>query len=140
MKTDELIEHLKGFKSPSKQQQLLIELADKAERSKEDERKYVALVKAELTARKAALARSKVSALMRSEEKKLAAEERKARNHRLIMQGTLIDLAGVTEWSRGEIVGALLAAARAAEGSTSHRESWKRAGDALLAEREKRDE
>ena len=135
MKPEELIAHLKGFKSPNKQQQMLVALADKSERTKDEERKLAALVKAELAARKAATARSKVVGLLRTEEKQRAAEERKARNHRLILQGTLIDLAGMEGWSRGEILGALLAVARSGQ-EAGRRQSWKQAGDALLAEKE----
>lgn len=135
MKPEELIAHLKGFKSPSKQQQILIALADKSERTKDEERKLSALVKAELAARKAATARSKVVGLLRTEEKQRAAEERKARNHRLILQGTLFDLAGMSEWSRGEMLGALLAVAKTGQ-EQSRRDMWKQAGDALLAEKE----
>ena len=77
MKPAELIAHIKGFKAPSKQQQLLLLLNDKTDRTKDDEKKYEAILNAELATRKAMLARSKVTAILRSEEKALAAEKRK---------------------------------------------------------------
>lgn len=135
MKPEELIAHLKGFKSPSKQQQMLLELAGKTERTKDEERKLAVLMKAELSARKALEAKSKVKAIFRTEEKQRAAEERKARNHRLILQGTLFDLAGMGDWSRGEMMGALLAVAKSGQ-EAGRRQAWKQAGDALLAEKE----
>jgi len=134
MKPAELIAHVKGFKSPSKQQQLLLLLHDKKDRTKDDDKKYEAILNAELATRKAMLARSKVTAILRSEEKALAAEKRKARNHRLILQGTLIDLAGLEEKTRGEILGALLAASTVAD--PTKWATWKQAGDKLLAEKE----
>jgi hypothetical protein len=65
-----------------------------------------------------------------SEEK---ASARKARNHRLIQQGLLFDLAGLEQRSRGELLGLLLAAAKTEDPQRwAH---WKEAGDALLAEK-----
>lgn len=133
MKTDELISHIRGLKAPSQQQQLLVALADKQEKSKEDERKLGVLIRAEIANRKAAEAKAKVSAMLADEKKKAAAEERKARNHRLILQGSLIDLAGLEGWSRGELLGLLLAAAGADE---NKRQAWKARGDSVISEHE----
>lgn len=130
MKPEELISYLRALRSPSQQQQLLMLLSDKVERSKDDQRKLDALTKAELAARKAALARSKVTAILRDEEKAQKAEERKARTHRLIELGALVDLAGLGSWSRGEVLGALIAAANA---EPDRRKAWKLRGDTVLA-------
>lgn len=133
MKPEELISYLRALRSPSQQQQLLLLLSDKVERSKDDQRKLDALIKAELAARKAALARSKVTALLRDEEKAQKAEERKARTRRLIELGALVDLAGLESWSRGEVLGALIAAANA---DADRRKAWKLRGDTVLATKE----
>jgi len=133
MKPDELIAQIKGFKAPSKQQKMLMVLYAKADRSKDEDRKYEAILKAELAARKALTARAKVTKIFRSEEKALAVEQRKARNHRLIQQGILIDLAGLEGRSRGELLGALLAVH---ESKPEAWASWKPRGDKLLADKE----
>jgi hypothetical protein len=67
-------------------------------------------------------------------EKKAAKEaDRKARNHRLILQGVLFDLAGLENRSRGELLGLLLAASTTDD--PQRWASWKAKGDALLAEK-----
>lgn len=132
MTAQELIEHLKALKSPSQQQKLLLLLAEKTELNRDEKRKFDALVKAELAAYKAAIARSKVTAILRTEERAAAEAARKARNHRLIQMGVLVEMAGMDGWSKGEILGGLLAMAK----NPAQRHDWKRAGDALLAEKE----
>jgi hypothetical protein len=61
--------------------------------------------------------------------------ERKARNHRLILQGLLIELAGLNDWDRGELLGALIALRESQNVPPERRQQWKQRGDALLAEK-----
>lgn len=129
------VTYLKGLKSRNDQQELLVVLAEKQTRTAHDEKTLSALIRAEKTSVKAAKARQEVAHLINAEKKTEREAERKARNHRLILQGVLFDLAGLENRSRGELLGLLLAAA-----STGNDEarwaSWKFKGDALLAEKE----
>jgi hypothetical protein len=128
------VAYLKGLKSISEQQALLVLLAEKQDRSAQDERKLAALVVAEKAGVKAAKARQDVANLINAEKKAAKEAERKARNHRLILQGILFDLAGLEHRSRGELLGLLLAGATTSE--PQKWQAWKVKGDALLAEKE----
>jgi len=124
---------LKGLKSRTEQQELLVILAEKTNRTPQDEKKLVALAKAEKANVRAAKARQDAAKLINDEKKKKQDNDRKARNHRLILQGVLIDLAGLEGRSRGEILGLLLAG-----GTTTDQQkwdAWRAKGDALLAEK-----
>ena len=125
--------YLKGLKSRNDQQELLVILAEKSDRSSHDEKTLAALIRAEKASVKAAKARQDAAHLINAEKKAEREAERKARNHRLILQGVLFDLAGLENRSRGELLGLLLAAT----GSDDARwASWKFKGDALLAEKD----
>lgn len=130
------ITHIKVLKNPSEQQSLLILLAEKTERTNQEEKTFSALVKAEKAMLVAAKARQAASQLINTENRKAKEAERKARNHRLILQGTLIDLAGLEGKSRGEIMGLLLGAAAIAD--PQRWLDWKIKGDAYLAEVEEK--
>ena len=127
------IVYLKALKSPNDQQALLILLAEKQPRTKQEEKKLVALIRAEKANLRAAKARQAAANLINAEKKAAKESARKARNHRLILQGVLFDLAGLQNHSRGELLGLLLAAAATAD--PQRWESWKTKGDALLAEK-----
>ena len=127
------VAYLKGLKSPSDQQSLLVLLAEKQQRTSQDEKKLTALVRAEKASVKAAKARQDAANLINAEKKAAQEADRKARNHRLILQGVLFDLAGLENRSRGELLGLLLAAATTDD--PQRWASWKAKGDALLAEK-----
>jgi hypothetical protein len=57
----------------------------------------------------------------------------KARNHRLIIQGLLIDYAEVESMDRGTLIGALMAVKNSKPESMA---GWKQKGDEVLKERE----
>ena len=78
-------------------------------------------------------ARQDAANLINAEKKAAKEADRKARNHRLILQGVLFDLAGLENRSRGELLGLLLAAATTDD--PQRWASWKAKGDALLAEK-----
>jgi len=127
------VAYLKGLKSPTDQQSLLVLLAENPARTSQDEKKLAALVRAEKTAQRAAKARQEVTTLLQAEKRAAKEAERKARNHRLIEQGLLFDLAGLSSRSRGEMLGLLLAAASTVD--EQKWAAWKVKGDALLAEK-----
>jgi hypothetical protein len=129
------VAHLKGLKTRSDQQELLVLLAEKTNRTPQDDKKLVVLAKAEKAAIRATKARMDAAKLINGEQKAAKADERRARNHRLIMQGVLFDLAGVDGRSRGEMLGLLLAAASTED--PQRWASWKAKGDALLASKER---
>lgn len=129
--TDRLL-YLKALKSRTDQQELLIHLARKTERSPQDNRKLAMLVKAEKASVKAAQARQQVATLLAAEKRTAGQAERKARNHRLIQQGVLFDLAGLANRSRGELLGLLMAASTTED--AQRWANWKARGDALLPE------
>lgn len=130
------IAHLKALKNPSEQQSLLILLAEKIERTTQEEKTFSALVRAEKSMLAATKARQAASQLINSENRKAKEAERKARNHRLIQQGALVDLAGLEQRSRGELMGLLLGAAAITD--PQRWSDWKMKGDAFLAEVEEK--
>lgn len=126
------ISYLKVLKSPSEQQSLLILLAEKSARTTQEEKTLSALVRAEKAMLAAAKARQAASQLINSENRKAKEAERKARNHRLIQQGALVDLAGLEGKSRGELMGLLLGAMAITD--PQRWADWKTKGDAFLKE------
>ena len=128
------VAYLKGLKARTEQQELLVLLADNPARTAQDSKKLSALVKAEKAAVRASKARQEVAILLNAEKRAVKEEQRRARNHRLILQGVLIDLAGLEQRSRGELLGLLLAASTTED--PQRWASWKAKGDALLAEKE----
>ncbi len=87
------------------------------------------LVRAEQADERLRKARADVTKLLNAEK----TAERKARNHRLIQQGLLFDLAGLEHRGRDELLGALLALAKTDD--PTRWEQWKAAGKALLAKK-----
>ena len=131
--------YLRGLKAPSDHQRLLQLLAEKPDRTPEDERKLTALVRAEKAAERAQKARANAARIVNAE--KLAA--RKARDRELYNAAGLMILAGLVDsrtgrplLDRGELLGALMELSRVAPGD-ERKAQWKRNGDALLAERMK---
>ena len=102
--------YIKGLKSPTDTQSLLVLLAEKSERTEQDEKKLRLLINAEKASERAQRARLQASKVMADE--KLRA--RKARNHRLIKQGVLMDLAGLQSHGLEELLGMLLLVAQTA--------------------------
>jgi len=127
--------YLRGLKAPNDQQRLLLLLADKIERTADDNRKLSALVRAEKAAERAQKARANAARIVNAEK----AAERKARDRELYQSAGLLILAGLVDSStgtpaldRGELLGALLGLAKV-PADDPRRADWKRAGDALLA-------
>ena len=131
--------YLRGLKAPSDYQRLLLLLAEIPEPTPEDERKLAALVRAEKAADRAQKARANAARVVNAD--KLAT--RKARDRELYNSAGLLILAGLVDTrtgrpasDRGELLGALLELAKVPQDEL-RRKGWKRAGDALLAEKMK---
>ncbi|MHA7120677.1 conjugal transfer protein TraD [Achromobacter xylosoxidans] len=134
----ERLAYLRGLKSPTEQQRLMLLLADKIGRTPDDERKLKALVRAEKAAHRALRARADAARILDVE--KTAA--RKARDHEMYQAAGLMGLAGLVDKAtgkptrdRGELLGALMDLAQMQDSEKCAR--WKRAGDSLLAEMER---
>lgn len=137
------VTYLKGLKSPNDQQALLVLLAEKPARTELDEKKLVTLIRAEKAAIRAAKARQQAANMINAERKAVADANRKARNRELYQVAGLLSLAGLVDKKtgkpmvdRGELLGAFLGLAKVPP-TDQRRTDWKRAGDALLAERSK---
>ena len=131
--------YLRGLKAPSDYQRLLLLLAEIPEPTPEDELKLAALVRAEKAADRAQKARANAARVVNAD--KLAT--RKARDRELYNSAGLLILAGLVDTrtgrpasDRGELLGALLELAKVPQDEL-RRKGWKRAGDALLAEKMK---
>lgn len=137
---EDRVAYIRGLKSPNDHQRLLLLLNDKKDATDDDRRKLVALIRAEKAAEKAQRAKASVAKIVNAE--KLA--ERKNRDHQLYQSAGLLILAGLVDTKtgkptldRGELLGALLGLAKV-PADDARRSDWKRAGDALLAERERK--
>ena len=76
--------YLRGLKSPSELQRLMMLLADKPDRTPEEDRKLNAVVRAERAAVFAAKARMDATNIVNNKDRGKKAAEKKARDHRLI--------------------------------------------------------
>lgn len=131
--------YLRGLKAPSDHQRLLLLLVEKPDRTPEDERKLLALVRAEKAAEQAQKARANAARIVNAEKLSV----RKARDRELYNAAGLMILAGLVDsrsglplLDRGELLGALMELSRVAP-EDERRAQWKRNGDTLLAERMK---
>ena len=126
------VQYIDGLRKPSEAQQLLAILFKKTDRTEAENKKLTALVKAEKANERALNANATITKMMNGEKE----EARRARTHRLVQQGILFDLVGLNTRSRGEMLGALIAAIASAKANPEHWASWKAKGDAMLAEKE----
>jgi len=116
-------------------------LAEKTDRTPKDEKNLAALVKAEKANVRAAKARQEAASLINAERKAAAEAERKARDHEMFQAAGLLSMAGLVDkktgkpvMDRGQLLGALLGLSKVPQ-DDPRRADWKRAGDALLAEK-----
>ena len=123
----ERVEYLRKLKAPSEQQRLLMQLAERPDRSPTDDRHLAVLVRAERADER--LTKLRASAARVVSEEKAAA--RKARNHRLIQQGLLFDLVGLESRDPAELAGALAALAEIDD--SARWAQWKIKGQTILA-------
>ncbi|MDO9212397.1 MAG: conjugal transfer protein TraD [Methylococcales bacterium] len=131
---------LKGLKSRTEQQNILIELFDKQNRTPQDDKKFNALVRAEKAAERANKAKQAAGNLIQAEKHAEKKAERKARDHELYNVAGLLILAGLVDKDTGkpkidknELLGALVGLTKVPE-SDPRRTEWKKAGSGILAE------
>jgi cytochrome P450 len=132
---------LKALKSRTEQQNILIDLFDKQNRTPQDDKKFNALVRAEKAAERANKAKQAASNLIQAEKHAEKKAVRKARDHELFNAAGLLILAGLVDTETGkptidknELLGALAGLAKVPE-SDQRRTEWKKAGAAILAEK-----
>lgn len=142
--------YISGLKAPSEPQQQLLLLAEKLRRTNADSRILTALVRAEATAERAQKAKAEAARLAAGYEEAariLEASNRDAASREcdqeLYNVAELLILAGLVDsgthapaFDPGELLGALLGLAEVPAEDPRRRE-WKRAGEALLAEKKK---
>lgn len=141
----ERITYFKALKTRTEQQELFILLAEKPNKTAQDEKKLAALVTAEKALIRATKARATVTKFINAEKKaKQDAEnavkesERKARTHRLVQQGLLLDFAGLENYDKGMLMGAFyqLENSLVTSASAEKKASWKMIGDEILAKKD----
>ena len=131
---------LKALKSRTEQQNILIDLFDKQNRTPQDDKKFNALVRAEKASERATKAKQAASNLIQAEKHAEKKAVRKARDHELFNAAGLLILAGLVDTETGkptidknELLGALAGLAKVPE-SDQRRTEWKKAGAAIFAE------
>jgi hypothetical protein len=134
--------HLKGLKSRTEQQDLLLLLYDKQNKSAQDEKKLSLIIKAEKALVRAGKARQEAAKFINDEKQAEKKAERKARDHELYNAAGLLIMAGLVDTEtgkptldKGELLGALLGLANL-PADHQKRVEWKKAGDAVLAEKD----
>ena len=134
------VAYLKGLKSKNEQQELLVLLAEKTNRTTQDDKKFNAIIRAEKASQRATKARQEAARLINEENRVAAKAERAARTHELCNSAGLLILAGLVDTKtgkpaidKGELLGALLGLAKVPAEDTRRKE-WKRAGDSIIAD------
>jgi len=125
------IRYIEGLKSLTENQQVLMELAGKTERSSIEEKQFKAAMKLEKLVEATAKAKSE-SAMLKSSAKKA---ERKARDHELYKSaGILLIGSGLVDAKTGKIIGDVeerlgsLIALNQSTPDDKRREQWKQIG------------
>ena len=90
---DDRVKYLKGLKSKNEQQELLVLLAEKPNRTAQDDKKFNAIIRAEKASLRATKARQDAANLINTEKKAAAKAERVARTHELCNSAGLLILA-----------------------------------------------
>lgn len=129
---------IKGLRSPSTDQILLIRLHDMAVRTQHEEKLMHALIKSETARERADRAKSAADTFHRlthqsakQQQSKREAAERRARHKRLIELGKLFDLAGLQDKTKEDLFGLLLAGQKFA--TEEQWAKWRQAGAKSLA-------
>lgn len=123
------VAYIKGLKSPSEAHQLLILLAAKATRTAEENRKLLAIVKAEKLAERTARARADLQRTLNppteNQVKERKKAERNARTNRLVTLGAIFDQAGIGNGERthAELLGLVKSSANFAN-RPENAEKW----------------
>ncbi|MBD2810719.1 conjugal transfer protein TraD [Xenorhabdus sp. Vera] len=131
------INYIRGLKSPTEHQKLLVKLATIENRTRDEARKLAVLIRAEKAAERAMKAKGAAARVINAERLSV----RKARNHEMFKVAGLVSLAGLVDKKTGQLtldtgtfVGAL---ANLAGAPTEKLQALKSLGDRLIAESEK---
>lgn len=107
--------HLKGLKSPTEQQKLLIVLAESPSLTDLEKKKFDALVKSERAQVRARDARRAANKILNAEKIAESQKARKNRTHEMLKSAGLLSLAGLIDKNTGipnadisELLGALI--------------------------------
>lgn len=98
------VQYIRGLKSPSEAQRLMVLLTDKAEKTGQETKTLSLLMQAEQAAEKAQEARAKVMNLIQAEKRAEAKAARKARDHALYQSAGLLIMAGLVDSKTGKPV------------------------------------
>jgi cytochrome P450 len=131
---------LKALKSRTEQQNILIELFDKQNRTPQEDKKFNALVRAEKAAERANKAKQAAGNLIQAEKHAEKKAVRKARDHELFNSAGLLIMAGLVDTETGkptidkaELLGALIGLSNV-PADHEKRIEWKKVGSARIAE------
>jgi hypothetical protein len=132
--------YLKGLKYRTEQQNILVELFDKQNRTSQDDKKFNALVRVEKAIERANKAKQAASNLIQAEKHAEKKSEKKAREHELFNAAGLLILAGLVDTKTGkptidkdELLGALIGLANV-PADHEKRIEWKKVGAARITE------
>ncbi|TCM59374.1 conjugative transfer protein TraD [Acinetobacter calcoaceticus] len=126
----EKVTYLAALKKPTDAQQLLIELFQISERTPEQEKKLLTLIKAEKAIDRANQQKILVRKLLNAEKE----AERKARTRHLIQLGALFEIAQLDQRNPAELLGILLKTAEIAPDDPKW-DIWAEIGQNCLNER-----
>lgn len=118
------------MKKPTDAQQLLVELSQILERTPEQEKKFLTLIKAEKAIDRANKEKIAVRKLLNAEKE----AERKARTRHLIQLGALFEIAALDQRNPAELLGILLKTAEIAPDDPKW-EIWAEIGQTCLNKR-----
>jgi len=126
----EKVTYITALKKPTDAQQLLVELSQILERTPEQEKKLLTLIKAEKAIDRANKEKIAVRKLLNAEKE----AERKARTRHLIQLGALFEIAALDQRNPAELLGILLKTAEIAPDDPKW-EIWAEIGQTCLNER-----
>jgi hypothetical protein len=120
MKQTEWIENriktIEAMKYPTQAQQLLVALSKLENRTPEQDKKLLVIIKAEQSLEKAYTARSKLNKMLNADRTAEAKAAKAARDHAMYEAAGLLSLAGLVDkktgvpvWDRATLLGALMA-------------------------------
>lgn len=125
---------IKGLKKPTAQQTLLVALAEKTDKTKEELKTLAVLVSAEKATARAQQANKDAAAFLSAQQKAENAAFRKARNHKLYEAAGLLIMAGFVDTKTGdlkldaaELLGALIGLSKVPS-DHEKRGDWRRVG------------
>lgn len=128
------VRYIKGLKTPTDSQRLLVQLYETQPRSSKQDRELAALARLERINEKADVARQSAQRILQDKRQR----DRKEREHRLIQIGALVEIAGFDTIDRGMLLGGFLHLAETLRGADREatQQTFKLRGDTLLKQRE----